>query len=154
MGHEMVLHKRKIWAEAKHNLDQVSGISSSRVKWALFLSFFSLLPICDFNPLVFFRKPPDEVGFLRAEYICYTQVISVECFLPSFPEKNHNKLLFQTLLCATPKELKRAKTALSTDSAFIIHWKKWWQSDHFQEAVNGKNGVAWWNIFLDSKFYV
>lgn len=88
MGHETVLHKMKIWAEAKHNLDQVSGISSSRVKWALFLSFFSPLPICDFNPLVFFRKPQDEVGFLRAEYICYTQVISVECFLPSFPEKN------------------------------------------------------------------
>jgi len=27
------------------------------------------------------------------------------------------------------------------------------QSDHFQEAVNGKKGVTWWNIFLYWKFY-
>lgn len=57
VGWEMVLNKVKIWAKAKHNPYQVSGISSGRVQQAPFPSFFSPLHMYNFSPLIFFRKP-------------------------------------------------------------------------------------------------
>lgn len=105
---------------------------------ALFPSFFSS------HLLGFLKKTQDEAGLLWDEIISYPQMISVKCFVPSSQKRKTNKHRKETPLPNSLSCYPKRGRGLNQHYPLIFSLCIETYSVHFQYAINGKNGIAWW----------